>query len=108
MNPIDFKPLSDALSVVAKSMILAFNPLLDEFIEPADDTLSALNATIAASPLDRTALLVKADRLEELDKPMLAQLCRSRASQLELEAYIMDILIRSTGIPAHVFIGVKL
>lgn len=81
---------------------IAFEPLL---IEPDDDTLTGLNAAIVEAPDDESLLLVKADRLDELDRPALAIAIRLTVKFQQFRRECWYYICASCGVPAHILCG---
>jgi hypothetical protein len=85
------------------STLDSINDLLSAFQQPVDPDLSALLAHCAAHPKDEVAILVLADRYDELSCSFLASICRLQAYRLLYERTVFDTIVRSLGIPAHIF-----
>lgn len=83
--------------------MIDFDLALSPLVPPDDATLAALSRACAAAPLDETALLVYADRLDELDRPALASFARFCAAHLLFQRTAFDAITRSLAIPSHLF-----
>jgi uncharacterized protein (TIGR02996 family) len=101
--------MSDSSTPLDRSIIEALAPTIDSLFDaygsPSDPDLAALTAAIAKSPRDETLLLVRADRLDELNRPILASFDRTRAYMMRMERELMESIMKSLMVPDHVLRG---
>ena len=102
---IDIKPLDD--SGFARTLSGSVADFCAIFYPPHDENEILLARHCEQHPLDETAALVHADRLQELDRPFLAQMERTRAEFLAIQRTLFDTMIQSLCVPESVLRGAE-